>query len=510
MTAHPLPRRLGQQQREPLHSVAATRQLEAIAQEALPAHELMKRAGNAVARLARAWVPHARRAWVATGPGNNGGDGWVAALHLHKAGIPEVWVTQAGDPARLPPDAAWARQAALEAGVTVRPHAPESTDVIIDALLGLGAARAPEGLLGEQIGAVRNSLNPVLCVDLPSALDADTGTCLGPLPRTAGPRLTLSLLTLKPGLFTAHGRDLAGDVWFDDLGVSHTEAELPASCANWGGGDQLLADRARHAHASHKGSFGDVAVIGGQGLQTDGAGMVGAAMLAGRAALHGGAGRVFVGLLDGDTCHWDPQAPELMVRRPDRLTEPDFLAQATVVAGCGGGRAVAEHLEPLLQHARRLVLDADALNLMASAPLMRQLVRLRRDKGLETVITPHPLEAARLLGCTTTEVMADRLRCANTLAHELSVVCVLKGAGTVVASTDALPWINATGNARLATAGTGDVLAGMLGASLSCSPSLSLRERVERAVARHGALADAWSPHHALSASRLADAIRPW
>jgi hydroxyethylthiazole kinase-like uncharacterized protein yjeF len=238
--------------------------------------------------------------------------------------------------------------------------------------------------------------------------------------------------------------------------------------------------------------------------------MVGAAMLAARAALHGGAGRVFVGLLDSGASQWDPQAPELMIRRPDRLTEPDFLAHATVVVGCGGGQAVAEHMEPVLRLAKRLVLDADALNLMANTPALIALVKHRRGSDLETVITPHPLEAARLLGMTTAEVMANRLQCATSLAHALGAVCVLKGAGTVVAGTDALPWINATGNARLATAGTGDVLAGMLGASLSSSPTLALRERVERAVARHGALADTWPAHHALSASRLADAVLPW
>jgi len=510
MTSRPPLRRLSPQTRELLHSAAATRQLEAIAQEALPAHELMKRAGEAVARLARAWAPHARRIWVATGPGNNGGDGWVAAHLLHKAGIAEVWVTQVGEPARLPPDAAWARHAALEAGVTIRQHAPEAADLIIDALLGLGASRPPTGLLGEQIDTIRNSASPVLCVDLPSALDADTGACLGPLPRTAGARLTLSLLTLTPGLFTAHGRDLAGDVWFDDLGVAQTETEAPAACATWGGTDHLPTDRAKHAHASHKGSFGDVAILGGQGPQIDGAGMVGAALLAARAALHGGAGRVFVGLLDGGANHWDPLAPELMVRRPDRLTEPEFLAQATVVAGCGGGQAVAEYLEPLLRLAKRLVLDADALNQLAGTPALGKLIKARRHNGQETVITPHPLEAARLLGATTSEVMADRLRSATALAHELGVVCVLKGAGTVVASSDALPWINPTGNARLATAGTGDVLAGMLGASLSVSPGLPLRERVERAVAQHGALADTWPSGVALSASRLADAVQTW
>jgi len=217
-----------------------------------------------------------------------------------------------------------------------------------------------------------------------------------------------------------------------------------------------------------------------------------------------------VGLLDGGANHWDPQAPELMVRRPDRLTEPEFLAQATVVAGCGGGQAVAEYLEPLLRLAKRLVLDADALNQLAGTPALGKLIKARRHNGQETVITPHPLEAARLLVATTSEVMADRLRSATALAHGLGVVCVLKGAGTVVASSDALPWINPTGNARLATAGTGDVLAGMLGASLSVSPGLPLRERVERAVAQHGALADTWPGGVALSASRLADAVQTW
>lgn len=508
MTPRPPPRRLDPLRRESLHTAAATRHLEAIAQARLPAHELMKRAGAAVARLARAWAPHAQRIWIATGPGNNGGDGWVAATHLLQAGVPDVWVTQTGEPDRLPDDAAWARQSALAAGVTVRANAPASADLIIDALLGLGASRTPIGALGEQIKTIRHSTSPVLCIDLPSALDADTGACLGPVPGATGPRMTISLLTLKPGLFTARGRDLAGEVWFDDLGVDREGAA--SACAHWGGADSDRSDRAMCAHASHKGSFGDVAVIGGQGPHIDGAGMVGAAILAARAALHGGAGRVFVGLLDNGGTHWDPRAPELMMRRPDRLIEPDFLAHATVVAGCGGGLAVKALLDPLLRQAKRLVLDADALNTLAQSASLTNLLRERREHRLETVITPHPLEAARLAGSSTADVMGDRLGCARALAQDLGVVCVLKGAGTVVASPDALPWINATGNARLATAGTGDVLAGMLGASVACSPERPLRERVERAVARHGALADAWPVQQALSASRLADAGLPW
>ncbi|KQB60372.1 NAD(P)H-hydrate dehydratase, partial [Acidovorax sp. SD340] len=252
------------------------------------------------------------------------------------------------------------------------------------------------------------------------------------------------------------------------------------------------------AHASHKGSYGDVAVVGGEGLAARGMGMAGAALLAASAALHSGAGRVLVALLDNGQQQLDPQQPELMFRRFDALA----LEQLTVVCGCGGGQAIARVLPEVITRAARLVLDADALNTIATQAALHALVVARGQHGQATVLTPHPLEAARLLGLTTAEVQANRLGAAQQLANQFNCVAVLKGSGTVVAAPDRVPAINPTGNARLATAGTGDVLAGMVGAHLAAGAS-ALRAASE-AVYQHGQAADDWPARQALTASVLA------
>jgi hydroxyethylthiazole kinase-like uncharacterized protein yjeF len=204
---------------------------------------------------------------------------------------------------------------------------------------------------------------------------------------------------------------------------------------------------------------------------------------------------------------WDAGQPELMLRHGTALRAPDRLSALTVVAGCGGGSAVADGLPALLAHAARLVLDADGLNAVAASPALRAALR---DRGWErSVITPHPLEAARLLGRTTEQVMANRLGSAQALADGLQAVCVLKGSGTVVAAPGHRPWINGTGNARLATAGTGDVLAGLLGAALARGGGPVLAA-VRRAVHLHGALADRWDGSlGTLTADRLARRVGP-
>ena len=255
---------------------------------------------------------------------------------------------------------------------------------------------------------------------------------------------------------------------------------------------------APRAHASHKGSYGDVAVVGGEGLAARGMGMAGAALLAASAALHSGAGRVLLALLDDGHLQLDPQQPELMLRRFDALA----LEQLTVVCGCGGGQAIARVLPEVIARAARLVLDADALNAIATQAALHALVVARGQHGQPTVITPHPLEAARLLGVTTAEVQADRLNAAQQLADQFNCVAVLKGSGTVIAAPDRVPAINPTGNARLATAGTGDVLAGMVGAHLAAGAS-ALRAASE-AVYQHGQAADVWPAGLALTASALA------
>lgn len=493
------------QQPHPLFNTAATRRLEQQAAAALAPHTLMQRAGLAVARLARALAPHARTVWIACGPGNNGGDGLEAAMHLQRDGR-RVVVTWLGTPEQAPADARQSWQRAQAAGVTWADAAPPgmtAADLCIDALLGIGVTstttRAPDSRMLALLATLQHNPAPVLAVDLPSGLDADTGQFAAgfalPAPpasrNTHKPRHTLSLLTLKPGLFTAAGRDAAGSVWLDDLGAS-PQSEPPTA---WLAGPALPAPR---NHASHKGSYGDVAIVGGEGLAARGLGMTGAALLAASAALHAGAGRVLVALLDDGQMAIDMAQPELMFRRFGALA----LEQLTVVCGCGGGEAVRAVLPAVLEKAARLVLDADALNAVASDAALRAGLMSRTERGLPTVLTPHPLEAARLLGLPTAEVQADRLNAAQQLAEQFDCVAVLKGSGTVTAAPGHPPTINPTGNARLATAGTGDVLAGMVGAHLAAG--VEARRAALEAVYIHGLAADHWPAGRTLTASALA------
>jgi hydroxyethylthiazole kinase-like uncharacterized protein yjeF len=465
---------------QPLHTVAATRAQEARLAATLPPHTLMQRAGLATARLALALAPHARSFWIACGPGNNGGDGLEAAMHLQQWGK-QALVTWLGTPEQAPADALASHQRAVAAGVQFLEHPPAACDCCIDALLGIGAAHAPQGRLADWIARINALAVPVLAVDLPSGLNADTGATPGLCVRAAH---TLSLLTLKPGLYTAQGRDQAGQVWLESLGAS----DAPAPQA-WLGGAPVGGAR---LHASHKGSYGDVAVIGGA------PGMGGAALLAASAALHHGAGRVFVGLLDGGNLALDLTHPELMFRAPDALDPREL----TVVAGCGGGRPIAAQLPRLLSSAPRLVLDADALNAIAGDSQLATLLRARSARQRQTVLTPHPLEAARLLGSGAAAMQQDRLAAARTLAEQLGCCVVLKGSGTVVAEPGEAPVINPTGNARLATAGTGDVLAGLIGARMAQGEVAF--EAATAAVWLHGQAADRWPASPALTAGALA------
>jgi hydroxyethylthiazole kinase-like uncharacterized protein yjeF len=470
-----------------LFDIAATRRIEQAAATALPAHTLMQRAGLAVARLAMAVAPHARTIWIACGPGNNGGDGLEAAAQLQHRGFMPI-VTFLGDENRSPPDAKASLQRARDASVIFAQKPPADYELAIDALVGIGSTRPPEGVMAEWLREMDAREQPVLSVDVPSGLNADTGVLSGRIgahPDTS--RFCVTFLTLKPGLFTAQGRDAAGTVWFDDLGCGDTAEPPTARLAG--------APKAQpRTHASHKGSYGDVAVIGGA------SGMAGAALLAGSAALHAGAGRVFVGLLDPGAAPVDMAQPELMIRDAAELD----LSGMTAVCGCGGGTDVRSVLPRVLATAAALVLDADALNAIATDSALQTQLASRARRGRPTVITPHPLEAARLLGCTASDVQADRLAAARQLATRFGVVAVLKGSGTVIAQDGDAPMVlNLTGNARLATAGTGDVLAGMIGAALAAQrPAF---EAACDAVWRHGHIADTWPADAApLTAGTLA------
>ncbi|MDZ7858504.1 NAD(P)H-hydrate dehydratase [Sphaerotilus sp.] len=492
----------------PTHDSAASRTIDTLAAESLPPHTLMQRAGLSVARLAMALAPNARRIDVLAGHGNNGGDGFEAALHLHRAGRSVVLHTFGRDTA-WPPDAAASRRQAQLAGVHIVEGldavALSHSDLVIDALLGRGLTRPASGELGEAIRMLRGHAAPVLAVDLPSGLPGDTGALQVDAPCVQA-RWTLALLTMAPGLFTANGRDQAGEVWWDDLGVDllHTRTPSPSAWLHCAAGiDRVWPIR---RHAQHKGSFGDVRVVGGAPS------MAGAVLLAARTALSVGAGRVHAHLLDPAAPHLDPVHPELMLTGTPEASQ---LRAATVVAGCGGGQAIRAVLPEILQHAARLVLDADALNAIADDADLLDSLRHRRDRHQPTVLTPHPLEAARLLDCSATAIQSDRLRAARTLADRTGAVVVLKGSGSLTASPDSIPWINTSGNAALATPGSGDVLAGWIGglwselagAAADHGPSTawSAAELASRhAVHQHGLRAERHSPTgRTLVASRL-------
>jgi hydroxyethylthiazole kinase-like uncharacterized protein yjeF len=469
------------------------RALEAHLQATSPT-PLMDLAGLTIARLALAVAPHGRLTVVMAGPGNNGGDGLEAALHLHCWGK-AVQVHLLCDPQQWPADARRAFERASQAGVPLQAGLPTSTtlldakDLCIDALLGIGATRAPDGKLRQAIDWMNASGAQVLAVDIPTGLDADSGQPLGGPNAVVKADHTLTLLGSKPGLFMGHGRDVCGTLWLGTLGLTQ-------QATDWQPPDAELnppAAPATRAHASHKGSHGDVAVVGGE------TGMTGAALLAASAALHGGAGRVMLTLLGPQ-----PAAvpPDLMLRTLPNLDLP----RLTVVAGCGGGRAVAEPLDHLLQYSARLVLDADALNRLAEDSWLQDLLIQRCARQQATVLTPHPLEAARLLDCNTAQVQADRLGVATQLAQRFACCVVLKGSGTVIVAPGHTPRINTTGNGLLATGGTGDALAGLTAARLAVSGNAW--QAACDAAWTHGQVADKWPPEMALTASQLAAHLR--
>jgi hydroxyethylthiazole kinase-like uncharacterized protein yjeF len=439
----------------PLFTAASSRAIETQAQAGLPTHALMTRAGLAVARLALVLPKGEGAIWIVCGPGNNGGDGLVAARLLQMQGQSVHVSLIEGD--RTPADALAARQAARQAGVSISNSldAPAQVSLAVDALLGLGLQRPPAGVIAAAITRLNALAAPLLAVDLPSGLQSDSGAVFS----LAGTRLaaqarhTLALLTLKPGQFTADGRALCGEQWFDDLGVSSShmpDAELV--------GSSCLADwRAARSHSAHKGSQGNLLVVGGA------SGMRGAALLAARAALASGAGRVYCCLLGSQATELDAMRPELMLWPQARMSHPQDWRDMVIVCGCGGGEDTDAELPALLDQASRLIVDADGLNGVARDPQLRALLSRRSANGMQTILTPHPLEAARLLDCNALTVQQDRLAAARELAARYFCTIILKGSGSVIASADGRLSINSSGSAALATAGTGDVLAGWLG-----------------------------------------------
>lgn len=408
---------------EPVYLTADIRRIEQAAGELTP--PLMERAGAAAAELAEKIVA-GKDVLVLAGPGNNGGDARIAAARLQERFFR---VAVAASPRELPVDRTWG--------------------LVIDGLFGIGLARDITGEYATLVEYANRQRCPVLALDVPSGIQSDTGQVLGCAVRATH---TLTFIALKPGLLTLDGPDYSGEVTVANLGLDVVKLQRPGA---WVAGPRLfhgvLKQRPRNFH---KGAAGSLGILGGA------RGMTGAALLTGRAALKLGAGRVYVGLLEH--LGVDPAAPELMLRHADDVLGLDLDA---IVAGPGLGRTDhgATLVGAVLAADMPCVLDADALNLMAEDNDLRLACERR---SADTLLTPHPAEAARLLGITTAEVQADRVGAARALSKRYNAHIVLKGNGSILVAHDGHLFINTSGNPGMASAGMGDVLSGMLGAFL--------------------------------------------
>ena len=484
-----------------LYSVRQLRQIEQAATQTLERGILMQRAGKAAALSAmNLLAAPSQPVLILAGPGNNGGDAFECAVHLASAGhqisilhhLPKAARTadseQAHAKARDCADILWLNSDTI----------PDNNfALVIDGLYGIGlSTQKMSALIQKQISSINAMSCPILALDVPSGLDADTGIIVTPVAIEASH--TITFIGDKAGLHTCDGRDYAGVVEVADLAID-SSLFPPSDMAMNHPGLFPAVFRPRR-HNSNKGSNGNVHLVGGA------TGMQGALILASRASLYCGAGRTLAGFVDAAP-GLDLLQPEIMCRPALQLpADPD----AVLVVGPGLGNSVAsfELVSRALLGSNLLVLDADALNLMAQQPALMSLCN-GRDK-LSTLLTPHPKEAARLLGCSAEQVQADRIGAAKKLARRYASIFILKGSGSVIAHPDGKIVINTTGNPALATGGTGDVLAGACGALIA--QHRDLWQAALAATYLHGAAADDLVQQGAgpvgLSASELLVAMR--
>ncbi len=443
---------------EQLYDAAGSRRLDQIAiTGGQPGIDLMRRAGRAVFDDIIGHWPGLRQLIVCCGKGNNAGDGYVVAELARQAGV-KVRLLQVGEASDLSGDAALARDDALRAGVTIeRTRDGEVAldgDLIVDALLGTGLNGAPRSAYATLIDAMNASPAPVIAVDIPSGVSADTGAAPG---AAIHAERTVTFIGRKIGLHTGAGVVHAGTVQFEDLGVG---ADVHRQVA---GVDWLTFREAceamplpRRDAGAYKHALGHLVVVGGDRA------MGGAPLMAAEAALRVGVGMVSVLTRAEHRSAMLSRRPELMVVDADDVdARADLIARASAFAvGPGLGRAPwgLELLKTVLAANRPTVIDADGLNQLRAAAL---------DPPVGTVVTPHAAEAAALLGTPLTAVQADRLASVEALAERIQGVALIKGAGTVLAASGPSEptrhlGICAHGNAGMATAGMGDVLTGMI------------------------------------------------
>jgi NAD(P)H-hydrate epimerase len=432
-----------------LYDVAALRAIEARATASLgDEFALMARAGASAWRELLAHWPQARRIAIACGPGNNGGDGYVLARHALESGR-EVRVLQLQPPRTEAAKRACGEFVQAGGGIESGPPAFDGSDLVVDALFGIGLVRAPEGDAREWIAAINASGLPVLAIDVPSGVDADRGSVPGTAIRASR---TLECIAPKAGLRTGAALDRVGALSLARLDIPEAAFDGVGPVAEWFDAGRLGDFLPQRRRDSHKGDNGCVLCIGGDH------GMGGAVLLCAEAALRSGAGLVRVATREAHVAPLLARCPEAMgvaVERAEALA-PMF-EQADVLAlgpGLGQGEWGRALFSTAISTGKPLVVDADALNLLARSP--------RSLHG--AVLTPHPGEAARLLGRANADVQRERIATANRIAERFDAVVVLKGAGSIVAAPKRIPRIAGAGNPGMAVGGMGDVLTGAIAA----------------------------------------------
>ncbi|MEN8260792.1 MAG: NAD(P)H-hydrate dehydratase [Pseudomonadota bacterium] len=459
-----------------LYRAAQVKEMDRVAIENLGVSglELMTRAGRAAFAVLRRKWPEKRKIAVLCGAGNNAGDGYVVAGEAFEAGL-ETHVFSLVPVEKLRGDALAAFRAFCDRGGAVKPYASnclDGADLLVDALLGTGLDRPVRGVFSEAIDAINEFSGPVLAVDIPSGLCADTGNPLG-----VGVRAdhTVTFIGLKRGLFTGNAAEYCGEISFSSLDVPDA---VRVAVAPYGEllrlPDLLPPPRSRIAH---KGHFGHVLVVGGE------AGFSGAIRLAAEAAARVGAGLVSIATRSAHAGYLNLTRPELMCHGIESQAElAPLLARASVVAlgpGLGQSEWAAVLFDAVIASGLPVVLDADALNLLAQKPCRRE----------HWLLTPHPGEAARLLATTTTSIQRDRFATVEALQRHYGGVAVLKGAGTLIC-TDAVSPVAVCrrGNPGMASGGMGDVLTGVIAGLIA--QKMPLPEAAKTGVCLHAAAAD--------------------
>lgn len=468
----------------------------AIEVQGIPGIELMERAGASAYDLVRQRWPGQRRLTVLVGAGNNGGDGYVLARLAQADGL-SVLVLQLADPGSLRGEAATAFAAFRDSGGRFEPFQslPRDPGLLVDALLGTGLERPLGGLWAQAVEAANRCRSPRLAIDIPSGLHADTGAILGVAVRAEA---TLSFIGLKQGLFTGSGPDCCGAIHFSALGISarvYSTQVLSARRLDWRQQSSVLGPRRRGAH---KGDFGHVLVVGGA------PGMSGAARLAGEGALRAGSGLVTIATHPDHAGLLNLTRPELMVAAVLQGCDLEALIERAHVLAIGPGLGRGPWGRGLWRRVgdldRPLVVDADALSLLAEDPM-------RRD---DWILTPHPGEAARLLACTTAEVQQDRFEAARRLQDRFGGTVVLKGSGTLIqGSGHRPPGVCSDGNPGMATAGSGDVLTGVVAAFRA--QGMEAEQAADLGVCLHAAAGDraARAGEKGMLAGDILAALRP-